>query len=40
MKKRVQRVCRNAKSGRFAPLKMAKQYPARYVVETMRVRCQ
>lgn len=41
MKKRtrVQKVCRNAKTGKFAPLRMAKQYPARYVVETMRVRC-
>ena len=36
---RVQKVCRNALTGRFAPLRMAKAYPARYVVETMRFRC-
>jgi hypothetical protein len=39
VKKRVQKVCRSAKTGRFAPLRMAKCYPARYVVERVKRTC-
>lgn len=35
-KRKVRRVCRSALTGQFAPMRMAKCYPARYVVEKMK----